>query len=106
MTHARERIREITARKRLLLPVERIVEELNRFLRGWTGYFRYGNSSVMFDRISRYAAMRLVRMIAARHNRSLGYGWSVFHHQSSDRLGLLPLHGIVVAPRPTRGVGR
>jgi RNA-directed DNA polymerase len=32
--HARERIRSITARSRLLVPVEQIVEELNMFLRG------------------------------------------------------------------------
>ena len=32
--HARDRIRSITARSRLLVPVEWIVEELNLFLRG------------------------------------------------------------------------
>jgi Group II intron, maturase-specific domain len=44
MQHARQRIREITARERLLLPVEAIVQDLNWFLRGWAGYFRCGNS--------------------------------------------------------------
>jgi Group II intron, maturase-specific domain len=29
---------------RLRVPVEIIVRDLNRFLRGWAGYFRYGNS--------------------------------------------------------------
>jgi group II intron reverse transcriptase/maturase len=43
--HARDRIREITGRSRLLLWPELIVEDLNRFLRGWAGYFRYGNSA-------------------------------------------------------------
>ena len=32
--HAGERVRELTARERLRLTVERVVEELNRFLRG------------------------------------------------------------------------
>jgi len=32
---ARERVREITARSRLLVPVEQTVQELNLFLRGW-----------------------------------------------------------------------
>ena len=35
MGRARDRIREITDRKRLRLPVETIVQDLNRFLRGW-----------------------------------------------------------------------
>jgi RNA-directed DNA polymerase len=37
MQHARQRVREITARERLLLPVEDIVGDLNRFLAGWAG---------------------------------------------------------------------
>ena len=52
MQHARDRIRELTAPARLLLPVEVIVEDLNRFLRGWAAYFRYGNSARHFDKIS------------------------------------------------------
>jgi hypothetical protein len=50
--HARQRIREITARERLLLPVEDIVWDLNRFLGGCAGYFRHGNSSESFDKIT------------------------------------------------------
>jgi hypothetical protein len=41
--HARDRIRELTRRSRLLLPVKRIVEDLNRFLGGRAAFFRFGN---------------------------------------------------------------
>jgi RNA-directed DNA polymerase len=51
MQHARDRIRELTARSRLLLPVEAIVGEVNRFLRGWSAFFRYGNSAREFGKI-------------------------------------------------------
>jgi RNA-directed DNA polymerase len=50
MQHARDRIRELTDRRRLLLPVEVIVQDINRVLRGWAGYFRYGNSARHFGR--------------------------------------------------------
>jgi hypothetical protein len=40
MQHARDRIRELTRRSRLLRPVKWIVEDLNRFLRGWAAFFR------------------------------------------------------------------
>ena len=43
--HARDRIREIAARAREWEKAEWIVEDPNRFLRGWAGYFRYGNSA-------------------------------------------------------------
>jgi hypothetical protein len=39
MQHARDRVREITARERLLLPMEEIVQDLNRYLRGVGGLF-------------------------------------------------------------------
>jgi RNA-directed DNA polymerase len=39
--HARDRIRDITARSRLRVPVEIIVRDINTFLRGWAGFFRY-----------------------------------------------------------------
>jgi RNA-directed DNA polymerase len=59
MQHARDRIRELTGRERLLLPVEEVVQDVNSFLRGWVGYFRYGNSARPFDKIDRYAVTRL-----------------------------------------------
>ena len=71
MQHARDRIRELTARRRLL-SVEWIVEGVNRFLRGWAAYFRYGNSARHFDKIMGYARMRLAIVIARRHRRSRG----------------------------------
>ncbi len=86
----------------MLLPVEDIVQDLNGYLRGWAGYFRYGNSARHFDAISDYAARRLVSQVAKRHKRSRGYAWSVLAFQSPDRLGLIDLNGTVVAPRPHR----
>jgi RNA-directed DNA polymerase len=102
MQHARDRIRELTDRKRLLLPIEVIVQDINSFLRGWAGYFRYGNTAHHLDAINDYAARRLALLVAKRHTRRRCYGWSVFAAQSSNRLGLIALHGIVVAPRPNR----
>ena len=102
MQHARDRVREITDRRGCCVPVEDIVQELNRFLRGWAGYFRYGNSARHFGTISDYAADRLALFVAKRHKRPRAYGWSVLAFQSPDRLGLIDLTGIVAAPRPHR----
>jgi RNA-directed DNA polymerase len=102
MGHARQRIREITARSRLRVPVEIIVQDLNRFLRGWAGYFRYGNSAQFFDKIMRHALTRLAGFIAKRHKRNTRYGWWVAAYQSPSRMGLIDLNGTIVAPRPSR----
>jgi RNA-directed DNA polymerase len=101
MGHARERIREITDRSRLKVPVEVIVRDLNRFLRGWAGYFRYGNSARFFDKIMLYAFRRLAGFIAKRHKRRKRYGWRVMA-RTPNRLGLITLNGTIVAPRPNR----
>ena len=101
MQHARERIHELTDRRRLRLPVEEVVQDVNRFLRGWAGYFRYGNSAVAFDKITFHAFVRLAGFIAKRHKRSGRYGWWAIH-QSPDRMGLINLGGTIVAPRPNR----
>jgi group II intron reverse transcriptase/maturase len=102
MQRARSRIREITNSKRLRDPVEVIVQELNRFLRGWAGYFRYGNSRRHFTKISTYALERLTRFVAKRHKRASGFGWTVIHYWSSDHMGLINLDGTVVTPSPLR----
>ena len=99
MQRARDRIRELTERTRLSHPVEEIVQELNRFLRGWGGYFRYGNSARHFDQISTYALKRLASFVAKRHGRAPGYGLSVVAYRSTNRLGLITLNGTVAAPR-------
>ena len=102
MRQVRDRVRELTARRRLLLPVEVIVEDVNRVLRGWSAYFRYGNSAHHFDKIRNHALERLALVIAKRHHRTRAYGLSVVAFQSPDQLGLIDLNGIVVAPRPGR----
>jgi RNA-directed DNA polymerase len=101
MQRARDRLREFTGRDRLRWPVEQIVQDLNRFLRGWAGYFRYGNSTVQFDQIIRHADRRLALLIAKRHQRPWRYGRQILNTRP-DRYGLISLNGTIVAPRPNR----
>ncbi len=102
MQHARDRIHELTDRRRLLVPVEEVVQDLNRFLRGWAGYFRHGNSARHFLLVRTYATDRLALFVAKRHRRARAYGWRAVVYRSPDRYGLINLNGSVVAPRPNR----
>jgi RNA-directed DNA polymerase len=101
MQHARDRIRFMTMRARLAAPVEEVVGDINLFLRGWAGYFRYGNSARIFDKIRSYALMRLALFVAKRHQRGRAWGFAQLY-RSPNQLGLISLNGIVVAPRPNR----
>lgn len=99
--HARDRIKFLTMRARLAVPVEQIVREINIFLRGWAGFFRYGNSAHAFDKIRKYAEMRLALFLAKRHKRGRAWGFAQIY-RSPDAFGLIDLNGIIVAPRPNR----
>lgn len=100
MQEARDRIRQITARPRLRQPIEQIVKEINAFVRGFAGHFRYGNSTRSLGKLEWYAFERLAKFIAERHKRSWAFGRWVVGFASPNRLGLLSLTGTIVAPRP------
>jgi RNA-directed DNA polymerase len=82
------------------VPDEWVVQDLNEFLRGWGGYFRYGNSARAFDAISQYALERLAAFVGKRHQRSRRWGMRKVTCASPDNLGLITLCGTVIAPRP------
>jgi hypothetical protein len=84
-------------------PVEQIVRELNGFLRGWVGYFRYGNSTQAFDKIRHHAINRLAILLARRRGLPPSYGWKMIVDESPDRIGLFD-SGCVVSPRPIWGL--
>jgi RNA-directed DNA polymerase len=99
--HARDRIRFLTMRARLAAPVEQVVREVNGFLRGWVGFFRYGNSAREFDKIRKYAVLRVALFVAKRHQRGRAWGFAQVY-RSPDSRGLISLNGTVIAPRPNR----
>ena len=86
----------------MLQPVEMVVAEVNAFLTGWAGYFRFGNSTGRFAVIREFTRMRRALFVAKKHKRSRGFRRWVVSYASPDRLGLVGLVGNVVAPRPFR----
>ena len=97
--HARDRIRELTGRRRLLLPPEAIAQDVNAFLRGWAAYFRYGHSARRLSTIRQYARTRLALFISKKHRRSRNFGWYVMLNGTPREPGLVSLYGITVPPR-------
>jgi RNA-directed DNA polymerase len=99
MQHARDRIRQLTDRRRQLRP-EAIAEEVNLFLRGWAAYFRYGHSTSRFSKIRQHAWTSLARYVSKRHRRARRFGRWVLSNPAVNDLGLVSMSGIVVSPRP------
>ncbi len=95
MRAARQRIRELTLPQRVGLSTSVVVQDLNRFLRGWLAYFRHGNSTKQFKSLDAFARERLCRFIARKHGQQgLRRGLAVLR-DSKNELGLVRLQGNV-----------
>jgi RNA-directed DNA polymerase len=63
----KERVKQLTARKRTPIPLEDIVGSMNTTLRGWTNYFQYRNSSKVLTKVRTHAEERLRTHLMKRH---------------------------------------
>ena len=95
MAQVKAKIRDRTDRRYARLPLEWAVEDLNRVLRGWSNYFRYGNSAEKFDHIDAYVNERLAILASTKHGLT-GRNWvSRFNNQWVNQLGIYRLSGKV-----------
>jgi RNA-directed DNA polymerase len=95
MAAARQRIRDLTPMERVGLPAIMVVQEINRFLKGWGAYFRHGNSTQQFKALDHFAFERVARFLSRKHGKP-GRGMGVYLLMKSDtRLGLYRLAGTV-----------
>jgi RNA-directed DNA polymerase len=98
MASIRGKIRERTDRRFARLPLASAVDDLNPVLRGWGGYFRYGNSAAKFSHIDAYVNERLAILASAKHGLQ-GRNWVTrFNYQWCTSLGIHRLSGTT---RPT-----
>jgi RNA-directed DNA polymerase len=100
MKRARQRVKDLTDRRRVGLELCDVIEALNLFLRGWGNYFRTGNAADKFVSLDRHVAWRLKRLLIKKRGRNLRAGqadrWtrSWFHDQ-----GLHQLMGTIRYPK-------
>jgi group II intron reverse transcriptase/maturase len=95
MAQIRAKVRERTRRSIAHMPMEQTVENLNRVLRGWGNYFRYGNSADKFDQIDAYVNQRMAMLASTRYGLR-GWNWSTrFDHQWVTSLGVHRFSGTI-----------
>jgi len=95
MASIRAKVREHTDRSHAHWPLEGVVMVLNRVLRGWGNYFRYGNSTRKFKTVDSYVHMRLATLASIKHRRS-GRNWATrYTYAWCQRLGVYQLTGTV-----------
>jgi RNA-directed DNA polymerase len=65
----RDRVRELTASCRGLVPVDDLVHEVTRYLQGWGQYFSQGYPRRTFNRADSFVVQRLARHLQRRSQR-------------------------------------
>jgi len=86
---AREAIREKTGPQKCFKPAPELVADLNVFLRGWCGYFKYGYPRKAFRDLGHYARKRMIAHLNRRSQRKYNRPKGMSHYQYLQHLGLL-----------------
>ena len=95
----------MTGRNRRHVPTHLLVEDLNRYLRGWREYYRFGNSTRRFAKLDRYVFERMALLLSKRHGRhGRGYGMKLIIVPGNS-LGLLRLTGTIGYGRTAHAAG-
>lgn len=63
----KDRVKELTARRRTPVVLKDMIGEVNHALRGWTGYFHYRNRSTVLGRVKTHSEERLCTQLRRRH---------------------------------------
>jgi RNA-directed DNA polymerase len=96
LMRARDKLRELTSASFCWMPVRKVVDRTNSFLRGWLGYFSHGHPAKVRWNLVRFAEMRLVRHLKRRSQRPYRPPEGVSFFQHVHDLGL-------IAPAEARG---
>lgn len=99
MKRIRQRVKELTPRRRCHDDLRKVIAALNPVLRGWGNYFRTGNAAKRFNQLDSYVYRRLRTLRFVRKGRNLRAGeaerWT---RESFHNLGLIRLRGTVQYP--------
>lgn len=69
LARARGKLREMTRHSRCFMPVDRMIGEINGWLRSWSNYFDYGHPRMAFRALNRFTQERLTTHLQRRSQR-------------------------------------
>lgn len=88
---ARAVIREKTGPRQCYKPTSKLVAEVNRYLRGWQGYFQYGYPRKPFRDLGHYTRERMKVHLNRRSQRKYHRPEGMSHYRYLQHLGLIRL---------------
>jgi len=88
LKRARAAIREKTGPSKCYKPAPLVVEDLNVFLRGWSGYFEFGYPRKAFRDLGHYTYKRMEQHLNRRSQRKYHRPPGMSHYEYLGKLGL------------------
>ena len=83
LQNVKERVTEITSRVKTVKPLAWVVNEVNATVRGWVGYFHYGNCSTTLTHLKGHVEERLRTHLRKRHKvKDRGTGFARFGNRA------------------------
>jgi hypothetical protein len=74
MEHIRSEIKQLTSERFSATPTEAVIRRVNEVVRGWVGYFYYGNCVTAMSSLRSYLGYRMRVYVRRKHHfHSLGY---------------------------------
>jgi len=69
LARERGRLREMTDKRQCYKPIDILINQLNRHLKGWANYFKWGYPRMALREVNRFVRDRLVRHLCRRSQR-------------------------------------
>jgi RNA-directed DNA polymerase len=77
LKHIRAEIKQLTTERYSATSTEIVIQRVNEVVRGWVGYFYYGNCSKSMSHLRRYLVRRMRTYLRRKHHYN-GYGYKRF----------------------------
>ena len=84
----------------MLLPVETVVERVNRLLKGWGAFYTVGYPSRIFRKVDHYALKRMARFLDRKSQRHYRLKFADTYYGELSHYGLHRLAWAKAAGRP------
>ena len=91
LKRAREKIRDLTGPQRCFVPIPEMITEINRWLKSWSRYYRYGYPRVAFRKMNWFLVERLTHHLQRRSQRPFRTAEGETYYARLQRFGLQPL---------------
>lgn len=88
---AKDRIRELCHRRNNCIPLKHVVRRINRFLDGWSEYFRLGNPFDTFAKMDYFVSEQFRRHLKKRSQRKCKMGKGQTWYRVTEGMGLTRL---------------